>query len=276
MDLPIEQNIIKSTFLERNTEVNKVNYSKELEKRLQGFQRNGEVPKLLLHACCAPCSSHCLEYLREFFDVTVFFYNPNITEREEYYKRVAEEKRLIKEYNKQVDTQNFDGMRSDEKARKIGIIEGEYDVNEYLDAVRGLEDVPEGGERCRKCFELRLRETAEIAAKEGFEYFTTTLTISPLKNADVLNEVGAQAAEYVNEKIAVGMQALGGGFGENGDDGGKVVFLPSDFKKKEGYKRSIELSQKFGLYRQDYCGCGFSKAERERQKAFDVAIDNRF
>lgn len=274
--MPIEQNIIKSTFLERNTEVNKVNYSKELEKRIQGFQRNGEVPKLLLHACCAPCSSHCLEYLREFFDVTVFFYNPNITEREEYYKRVAEEKRLIKEYNKQVDTQNFDGMRSDEKARKIGIIEGEYDVNEYLDAVRGLEDVPEGGERCRKCFELRLRETAEIAAKEGFEYFTTTLTISPLKNADVLNEVGAQAAEYVNEKIAVGMQALGGGFGENGDDGGKVVFLPSDFKKKEGYKRSIELSQKFGLYRQDYCGCGFSKAERERQKAFDVAIDNRF
>ncbi|SCX92822.1 hypothetical protein SAMN02910451_00777 [Butyrivibrio hungatei] len=276
MDLPIEQNIIKSTFLERNTEVNKVNYSKELEKRIQGFQRNGEVPKLLLHACCAPCSSHCLEYLREFFDVTVFFYNPNITEREEYYKRVAEEKRLIKEYNKQVDTQNFDGMRSDEKARKIGIIEGEYDVKEYLDAVRGLEDVPEGGERCRKCFELRLRKTAEIAAKERFEYFTTTLTISPLKNADVLNEVGAQAAEYVNEKIAVGMQAFGGGFGENGDDGGKVVFLPSDFKKKEGYKRSIELSQKFGLYRQDYCGCGFSKAERERQKAFDVAIDNRF
>lgn len=274
--MPIEQNIIKSTFLERNTEVNKVNYSKELEKRIQGFQRNGEVPKLLLHACCAPCSSHCLEYLREFFDVTVFFYNPNITEREEYYKRVAEEKRLIKEYNKQVDTQNFDGMRSDEKARKIGIIEGEYDVNEYLDAVRGLEDVPEGGERCRRCFELRLRETAEIAAKEGFEYFTTTLTISPLKNADVLNEVGAQVAEYVNEKIVAGMQALGGGFGENGDDGGKVVFLPSDFKKKEGYKRSIELSQKFGLYRQDYCGCGFSKAERERQKAFDVAIDNRF
>jgi len=270
--LPIEQNIIKSTFLERNTEVNKVNYSKELEKRIQGFQRNGEVPKLLLHACCAPCSSHCLEYLREFFDVTVFFYNPNITEREEYYKRVAEEKRLIKEYNKQVDTQNFDGMRSDEKARKIGIIEGEYDVNEYLDAVRGLEDVPEGGERCRKCFELRLRKTAEIAAKEGFKYFTTTLTISPLKNADVLNEVGVQAAEYVNEKIVAGeMEPLDSGGETRGDravwNGGKVVFLPSDFKKKEGYKRSIELSQKFGLYRQDYCGCGFSKAERERQKA---------
>ena len=136
---------------------------------------------------------------------------------------------------------------------KEEVIEGEYDVKQYLDVVRGLEDVPEGGERCRKCFELRLRETAEIAAKEGFEYFTTTLTISPLKNADVLNEVGAQAAEYVNGKM--------------GADGRKVVFLPSDFKKKEGYKRSIELSQMFGLYRQDYCGCGFSKAERERQKA---------
>ena len=237
--------------------MNKVNYSKELEKRIEEFQKKNEVPKLLLHACCAPCSSHCLEYLREFFDVTVFFYNPNITESEEYHKRVLEEKRLIEAYNKQVDEQDFKGMHSDEHARKIGIIEGEYDPKEYLDAVRGYEDIPEGGERCRKCFELRLRKTAEIAAKEGFEYFTTTLTISPLKNADVLNEVGAQAAEYVNGKKA-----------SDGEmPGREIAFLPSDFKKKEGYKRSIELSQKFGLYRQDYCGCGFSKAERERQKA---------
>lgn len=237
--------------------MNKINYSKELEKRIEEFQKKGEVPKLLLHACCAPCSSHCLEYLREFFDVTVFFYNPNITESEEYHKRVLEEKRLIEAYNKQVDEQDFEGMHSDEHARKIGIIEGEYDPKEYLDAVRGYEDIPEGGERCRKCFELRLRKTAEIAAKEGFEYFTTTLTISPLKNADVLNEVGVQAAEYVNGKKA-----------SDGEmPGREIAFLPSDFKKKEGYKRSIELSQKFGLYRQDYCGCGFSKAERERQKA---------
>ena len=236
--------------------MNKINYSKELEKRIEEFQKKNEVPKLLLHACCAPCSSHCLEYLREFFDVTVFFYNPNITESEEYHKRVLEEKRLIEAYNKQVDEQDFEGMHSDEHARKIGIIEGEYDPKEYLDAVRGYEDIPEGGERCRKCFELRLRKTAEIAAKEGFEYFTTTLTISPLKNADVLNEVGVQAAEYVNGKKA-----------SDGEmPGREIVFLPSDFKKKEGYKRSIELSQKFGLYRQDYCGCGFSKAERERQK----------
>ena len=237
--------------------MNKINYSKELEKRIEEFQKKNEVPKLLLHACCAPCSSHCLEYLREFFDVTVFFYNPNITESEEYHKRVLEEKRLIEAYNKQVDEQDFEGMHSDEHARKIGIIEGEYDPKEYLDAVRGYEDIPEGGERCRKCFELRLRKTAEIAAKEGFEYFTTTLTISPLKNADVLNEVGVQVAEYVNGKKA-----------SDGEmPGREIAFLPSDFKKKEGYKRSIELSQKFGLYRQDYCGCGFSKAERERQKA---------
>ena len=237
--------------------MNKINYSKELEKRIDEFQKKNEVPKLLLHACCAPCSSHCLEYLREFFDVTVFFYNPNITESEEYHKRVLEEKRLIEAYNKQVDEQDFEGMHSDEHARKIGIIEGKYDPKEYLDAVRGYEDIPEGGERCRKCFELRLRKTAEIAAKEGFEYFTTTLTISPLKNADVLNEVGVQAAEYVNGKKA-----------SDGEmPGREIAFLPSDFKKKEGYKRSIELSQKFGLYRQDYCGCGFSKAERERQKA---------
>ena len=237
--------------------MNKINYSKELEKRIEEFQKKNEVPKLLLHACCAPCSSHCLEYLREFFDVTVFFYNPNITESEEYHKRVLEEKRLIEAYNKQVDEQNFEGMHSDEHARKIGIIEGEYDPKEYLDAVRGYEDIPEGGERCRKCFELRLRRTAEIAAKEGFEYFTTTLTISPLKNADVLNEVGVQVAEYVNGKKA-----------SDGEmPGREIAFLPSDFKKKEGSQRSIELSQKFGLYRQDYCGCGFSKAERERQKA---------
>ncbi|RKM55656.1 hypothetical protein D6853_08865 [Butyrivibrio sp. X503] len=225
--------------------MNKRNYYKELENKIDEFQKNGVVPKLLLHVCCAPCSSHCLEFLRQYFDVTVFFYNPNITEDREYHKRVAEEKRLIEEYNRQVEEKNFEGMHSDEHARKIAIIEGEYDPKEYFEAVKGYEDIPEGGERCRKCFELRLRKTAETAAKEGFEYFTTTLTISPLKNADVLNEIG--------EKVA----------------GKAVSFLPSDFKKKDGYKRSIELSQRFCLYRQDYCGCGFSKAERERQKAED-------
>jgi len=239
--------------------MNKVNYSKELEKRIVEFQEKKEVPKLLLHVCCAPCSSHCLEYLREFFDVTVFFYNPNITEASEYHKRVSEEKRLIETYNRQVAEHNFEGMHSDENARMIDIIEGNYDPGEYFSAVRGYENIPEGGERCRKCFELRLRETAENAAKEGFKYFTTTLTISPMKNADVLNEIGKEAAKYVND---TGMYDC------------KVSFLPSDFKKKNGYKRSIELSHKFGLYRQDYCGCGFSKAERQQQKLSALADIN--
>ena len=223
--------------------MNKQNYSKELEKRIEEFQKNGEYPKLLLHACCAPCSSYCLEYLREYFDVTVFFYNPNITEEAEYRKRVIEEKRLIEEYNRQVEEKNFEGMNSDEKARKIEIIEGEYVPKDFYDAARGYEDCKEGGERCRKCFELRLNETARVARERGFDFFTTTLTISPLKNADVLNEVGREA--------------------------GGDMFLPSDFKKKNGYKRSIELSKMFDLYRQDFCGCSFSKAQREREKSED-------
>ena len=223
--------------------MNKINYAKELDNRIEGYEKEGKVPKLLLHACCAPCSSYCLEFLREYFEVTVFFYNPNITESKEYYKRVAEEKRLIDEYNRQVESGEFTDMNSTAKAHRIRIIEGNYDPKEFLEMAKGLEDCPEGGERCRKCFELRLRESARIAKGQGFDLMTTTLTISPLKNADVLNEVGQQAAEE---------------FG--------IEFLPSDFKKKNGYKRSIELSHKFGLYRQDYCGCGFSKAERLRQQ----------
>ena len=216
--------------------MNKRNYAKELENKISEFQKAGIYPRVLLHACCAPCSSYCLEYLREFFDVTVFFFNPNITEPEEYHKRVLEEKRLIEEYNRQIDEGNFDGMHSDEKARKISIIEGDYDPKVFYEAARGYELCKEGGERCRKCFELRLGETARVARKRGFEYMTTTLTISPLKKAEVLNTVGEEAAKREG-----------------------IVFLPSDFKKKEGYKRSIELSQKFGLYRQNFCGCSFSK-----------------
>ncbi len=223
--------------------MNKRNYAKELEARIEQFQKAGEYPKLLLHACCAPCSSYCLEYLREFFDVTVFFYNPNITSDGEYRKRVAEEKRLIEEYNRQVEEGSFTGMNSGPGARKIGIIEGVYDPGQFYEAVKGLEECREGGERCRKCFELRLTETGRVAKEMGFEYMTTTLTISPLKNADVLNEVGREAAARSD-----------------------VTYLPSDFKKKNGYKRSIELSQMFGLYRQDFCGCSFSKAQRELEK----------
>ena len=228
---------------EADTNLNKENYAKELDQIISTFQKEDKVPKLLLHACCAPCSSYCLEFLREYFDVTVFFYNPNITEAAEYHKRVAEEKRLIEAYNRQVEMQDFAGMHSDKNARRIEMLEGSYVPGDYTEAVRGLEACPEGGDSCTKCYALRLEETAKVAKKGNFDFFTTTLTISPLKNADKLNRIGKEMAQKYD-----------------------VQFLPSDFKKKEGYKRSIELSHKFDLYRQDFCGCGYSKAERERQK----------
>lgn len=224
--------------------MNKINYAKELEKKIEEFQKEKRYPRLLLHACCAPCSSYCLEYLRQYFDITVFFYNPNIMNETEYVKRVEEEKRLIAEYNRQVELGNFEGMNSDNTARKIEIIEGDHNVSDFLAAVKGLENCPEGGERCTKCFELRLEESAKLAKEKDFEFFTTTLTISPLKDADRLNNIG----QTMGEKY-------------------KVTFLPSDFKKKNGYKRSIELSHKFALYRQDFCGCEFSRLQREREKA---------
>ena len=211
-----------------------MNYQKELDKLVQKLSDDGRVPKLLLHSCCAPCSSYVLEYLRQYFDITVLYYNPNITEREEYEKRAAEQKRLIREMNEEAD--------GDCKNRILAE-EGRYDPERFFAAAKGLELVPEGGERCFKCYEIRLREAARIAREQGFDYFTTTLTISPLKNADKLNEIGNRLAEEYG-----------------------VAFLPSDFKKKNGYKRSVELSEKYGLYRQDYCGCVFSKAERERSK----------
>lgn len=201
----------------------KRNYQKELEKLLQKPELQGK--RLLLHSCCAPCSSYCMEYLREYLELTVFYYNPNITETEEYRKRVEEEKRLIQAYNR------IPGKRT------IQMLEGVYEPERFYALAKGLEKVPEGGERCFRCFELRLRETARKAAQEGYDFFTTTLTISPLKNAEKLNEIGERAAKEYG-----------------------TVFLPSDFKKKDGYKRSIELSAEYGLYRQNYCGCVYSKA----------------
>ena len=162
--------------------MNKINYQKELEKELERVLASGRTPRLLLHSCCAPCSSYVLEYLRDKFEITVLYYNPNITEREEYEKRCAELKRLA-------------GRMNEETSDGILVEEGAYEPQLFFEAAKGLEKVPEGGERCFRCYELRLRETARIAAERGFDYFTTTLTISPLKNADKLNEIGTRLAE---------------------------------------------------------------------------------
>lgn len=217
------------------------NYQRELEQTLENLR--GKEPTLLLHSCCAPCSSYCMEYLREYFHITVFFFNPNITQQAEYEKRVAEEKRLINAYNGQISDRRFEGMNSTARAKRISFTEGNYRPQDFYEMAKGYEQCPEGGERCARCFAQRLGETAKRAAEGGFDFFTTTLSISPLKDAALLNEIGgALAKEY------------------------GVPYLFSDFKKKNGYKRSIELSAQFGLYRQDYCGCAYSKAERERER----------
>lgn len=209
------------------------NYQKELDILLAKEEIRGK--RLFLHSCCAPCSSYVLEYLSRFFFITVFYYNPNITMEQEYRKRMEEQKRLIDAYNSRK-----------ELPFPIEYVDGDYQTECFFEAVKGLESCPEGGERCLACYELRLRETARKAAEGGYDFFTTTLTISPLKNAAKLNEIGERLAEEAG-----------------------VVWLPSDFKKKDGYKRSLALSAEYGLYRQDYCGCIFSKAERERQKQED-------
>lgn len=201
--------------------MNKINYQKELDKIIENNKENK--PSLMLHSCCAPCSSYVLEYLSKYFDITVFYFNPNISPESEYIKRVNEVKRLIEEMPECED---------------VKFLEGRYNPNEFYDCAKGLEDAPEGGERCLKCFRLRLRETANAAAKAGSEYVCTTLTISPLKNADNLNKIGKEECEKLGLK-----------------------WLPSDFKKKNGYKRSIELSNEYDLFRQNYCGCVFSKRD---------------
>jgi len=195
-----------------------------LDKKILEFQKEEIVPTLFLHSCCAPCSSYCLEYLSEYFSITVFYYNPNIYPAEEYDDRIHEQERLIKALNEK-------GVKN-----PIQLVCGEYRPEVFYEAVRGLEKEPEGGERCTKCFEMRLYESARLAKEGGFDYFTTTLTISPLKDAERLNRIGEEA---------------GAQFG--------VTFLNSDFKKKNGYRRSIELSKEHGLYRQDYCGCVYSR-----------------
>lgn len=203
------------------------NYQKELDKLITSFGE--QRPTLLLHACCAPCSSYVLEYLSKHFEITLFFYNPNIGPESEYRYRASELKRLVAEML---------------PGSGIRVLEAPYDPAEFYAIARGLEGEPEGGARCMKCYRLRLEASARLARELGCEYYTTTLSISPLKNAKALNAIGEELAPIYETK-----------------------YLPSDFKKREGYKRSIQLSAEYGLYRQDYCGCAYSKAEREGQKA---------
>ena len=210
--------------------MNKPNYQRLLEQNLTEIKAvtdaGGVVPTLLLHSCCAPCSSYVLEYLSQYFRITVFYYNPNIYPEEEYRMRVKEQQTFIQKLPAKYP---------------VSFEEGRYDTERFYAIAKGLEQVPEGGERCFRCYELRLREAAELAKERNFDYFTTTLSISPLKNAEKLNEIGTRIAEELG-----------------------VTYLQSDFKKKNGYKRSTELSKEYGMYRQDYCGCIYSYRERHR------------
>ena len=202
--------------------MNKINYQKQLDKLLEQLKKDNKRPSLLLHICCAPCNSYVLEYLNDYFDITVFFYNPNISYEDEYKKRVNEELKFLN--------------------NAVKVVEGKYDPESFYAMVKGRESLPEGGERCYSCYELRLKEAAIYASQNKFDYYTTSLSISPYKNADWLNEIGTR---------------LGKEYG--------VEYLVSDFKKKNGYKRSIELSRLYNLYRQDYCGCEFSYKARKSQ-----------
>lgn len=201
--------------------MNVINYQKVLDKEIEKITAENKIPTLLLHSCCAPCSSYCLEYLSQYFKITVLYYNPNISNKEEYDHRYAELVRFVGEM---------------EFKNPVQVMLGNYEPEKFYAMAKGLEQVPEGGERCFKCYELRLTEAAVVAKELEADYFTTTLSISPLKNSAKLNEIGG----YLGERYG-------------------VSYLFSDFKKKNGYKRSIELSNEHGLYRQDYCGCVYSK-----------------
>lgn len=205
------------------------NYSQQLSKLIEKLQKEGRTPHLLLHACCAPCSSHCLEYLSKYFRITVFYYNPNISPKEEYTLRIEEIKRFVQEFKSE---------------NEITLIEGKYEPERFFQVVKGLEQEPEGGKRCDQCFKLRLSEAAKLAKELNADYYTTTLSISPLKNAELLNKIGKEEGDAIG-----------------------VTHLPSDFKKKGGYARSIELSKEYNLYRQNFCGCVYSLQEAKAREA---------
>ncbi|NMB14285.1 MAG: epoxyqueuosine reductase QueH [Gallicola sp.] len=203
---------------------NKINYQKKLDQLLESIEGT---PKLLLHSCCGPCSSYILEYLTEYFEIFLLYYNPNIYPEKEYWRRLEEQKDVIEKI---------------EKTNPIHMIEGEFEPKDFYDSVKGLEDSGEGSERCFSCYRFRLEEAAKKGKEKGCDYFTTTLSISPYKNASKLNEIGQVMEEKYN-----------------------IKYLYSDFKKKGGYQRSLELSRDYDLYRQDYCGCVFSKKERDER-----------
>lgn len=205
----------------------KENYQHILDKTIKQIEQASQRPKLLLHSCCAPCSSYVLEYLSPYFDITVFYYNPNIAPKDEYLLRVEEQKELI--------------LKMPLKS-SVSFLLGEYDTLSFFSLAKGHETEPEGGSRCKACYHLRLRKTAEEAKKGGFDYFTTTLTISPHKDSQALNQIGKQLAEEFN-----------------------IPYLFSDFKKRNGYRRSCQLSEIYDLYRQNYCGCPYSKLEAEHR-----------
>ena len=205
----------------------KQNYHLMMQKEIEYTKTLPQKPTLLLHACCAPCSSAVLEVLSEHFDITIFFYNPNISPKSEFDYRLDELYRLLSEMN----------------LLQIKIVAPDYDENEFFEIAKGNESLPEGGARCKDCYRLRLEKTAEYAKRDGFDYFTTTLSVSPYKNAQALNEIGSELSEKYG-----------------------VKYLLSDFKKNDGYKRSCQLSRDFNLYRQNYCGCIFSKMQAEERE----------
>ena len=208
--------------------MNKINYQLMLDKITAKNEGEDILPSLLLHSCCAPCSSYTIEYLSKYFSVTILYYNPNISDKDEYEKRKAEQIRLI----------NSMPLQS-----KVSFMDCDYNSSEFFDIARGYEDCCEGGERCFRCYRLRLEKTARLAKENSFDYFCTTLTISPLKSSQKINEIGFELEKEYN-----------------------IRWLPSDFKKREGYKRSIELSKEYNLYRQNYCGCIYSKKQQEKSK----------
>lgn len=203
----------------------KRNYQKELDLLIEDFARKGQVPALMLHSCCAPCSSYALEYLSDYFHINVLYYNPNISSEEEYNLRLNEQRRLIEELPQKYP---------------VTLTEGEYDPKVFYQMAKGLEKCPERGERCLRCYRLRLEECARLAKEQGADYFATTLTLSPLKSAEAINEIGEELADKYG-----------------------VAYLCTDFKKKNGYKRSIELSREYNLYRQNFCGCVYSRTQSE-------------